>query len=298
MRLEYGIAWFEDSKDYVESLEPQFREYLKGLGFDLELTQRADDSDLVEVIKSKDLNLILVDQNLSNQKKGAKLIDAIRDNELYTEVVFYSQYEDFLKEIRKQFEGIFYATRDNLLEKTKKIIDLTIKKNQDISNIRGLFIAETVDATGQMEEIISKILRLGGTQLEFFVDCVVQEEFFTEMAKFKIIQRFLKQKARSLDEKIEKATGTEKADLSQLKTELDEAATQFKSFQTDVIELRNELAHAKKTPGKKNCLTVKNKDRGCYEDKVFNDGKCKGIRESFIKHAQNLGSLGKLLDKL
>lgn len=298
MRLEYGVAWFEDSEEYIESLEPQIREYLKGLGFELNLTQRADDSDLAEVIKSKDLDLILVDQNLSKKQKGAKLIDAIRSNELYTEVVFYSQYENFLDEIRKQFEGVFCTKRDNLLEKTKKIIDLTIKKNQDISNIRGLFIAETIDATGQMEEIISKILRLNGTQLEFFVDSVIQEEFFTEMAKFKIIQRFLKQRAKSLDEKIQKATETEKTGLTQLRAELDKVETQFKKFQTDVIELRNELAHAKKTPNKKNSLSVKNKDRGCYEEKMFDDGKCKAIRESFIKHAQNLESLGKLLDRL
>lgn len=70
MRLEYGVAWFEDSEEYIELLEPQIREYLKGLGFELNLTQRADDSDLAEVIKSKDLDLILVDQNLSKKQKG------------------------------------------------------------------------------------------------------------------------------------------------------------------------------------------------------------------------------------
>jgi len=298
MRLQYGIAWFEDSKEYIKSLEPQIRDYLEGLGFDLDLTPRSDDSDFAEVIKNKDLDLILIDQNLSKNRKGAKLIDAIRENELYTEVVFYSQYENFLNEIKQQLEGIYCAKRDDLFEKTKKIINLTIKKNQDISNIRGLFIAETIDATGQMEEIISKILRLSGVELEFFADSVVQEEFFTGFAKFQIILRFLRQKTKSLDQKIQHSTGKEKADLTQLKTDLGKVANEFKNFQTEVIELRNVLAHAKKTPNKKNSLTVRNKERGCYEDKIFDDGECKRIRECFIKHAQNLESLGKLLDRL
>lgn len=292
--MEYNIVWFEDSKDYVKSYADLLKDHLNNLGFILNLTVREDGSDFLKIIEAKDVDLLLIDRNLPDSK-GEAIIEAARKDELYTEAIFYSGVEDASK-INKDLEGVFYASRDNLLAKTKKIIELTIKKNLDVSNIRGLFIAETIDATSQMEEIISKILKLSGAEHEFFADSVVQEGFFTEIEKFKIIQRFLKQKIKSLDEKVKGSA--EEASLTQLKRDLERVEEEFKNFQTDIIELRNELAHAKKTQGKKNTLTVKNKGRGCYEEKTFDDEKCRKTRESFIKHAQNLQELEKLLDRL
>lgn len=291
MTLEYNIVWFEDAEEYIRSFEPQIRKYLGDLGFELDLTTRPDDSDLTEVMK-KNVDLIMVDDNLGMGKKGVTLVDAIRNNELYTAVVFYSQYDDFLSKIRQQFEGIFYAKRDDLLEKTKTVINLTIKKNQDISNIRGLFIAETIDLTEQVELIISNILKLSGAEKEFFLDSIVQDEFLAGMAKFRIIQRFLNQKIKSLNQKISSSMGSEKSSLTQLKADLDRVAGVFKRFQGDVIYLRNELAHAKKKPGTKNTLIVKNKER------EYDEEKCKQIRGSFIKHSKNLKELEELLGKL
>lgn len=291
MRLEYSIVWFEDSEEYINSLEPQIKEYLKELGFDLDLKRISGDINITEVITNKDVNLILVDQKLSNGRTGADLIETIRNNEFYTEAVFYSAFSGFPGKIKQQLEGVYYTKRDNLLEKTKKVINLTIKKNQDISNVRGLFIAETIDLTDQMEKIISKILKLSGPEREFFEYSIVQDEFLNEFAKFRIIKRFLRQEIAALEQKIQKS-GDGKTDLTELKTGLERVNAEFTHFQNDVIELRNQLAHAKKSPDKKNVLIIRN------EEREFNEEECQRIRESFIKHAKNLEELERLLDKL
>jgi len=291
MRLEYSIVWFEDSEDYIDSLEPQIKEYLKKLGFDLDLKRVSGDINITEVITNKDVDLILVDQKLSNGKTGADLIETIRNNEFYTEAVFYSAFPGFPEKIKQQLEGVYYTKRDDLLEKTKKVINLTIKKNQDISNVRGLFIAESIDLTDQMEKIISKILKLSGPEREFFEYSIVQDEFLNEFAKFRIIKRFLRQEIAALEQKIQKS-GEGKTNSTELKAGLERVNVEFTHFQNEVIELRNQLAHAKKSPDKKNILIIRN------EEREFNEEECQRIRESFIKHAKNMEELERLLDKL
>lgn len=298
MTLGYSIVWFDDSKDYISSLEPQIKGYLKDLGYALDLTARSDDSDLTEVMK-KNVDLIMVDDNLGRGEKGLSLVKAIRDSELYTEVILYSQHDEFLSKMRQQLQGIFYAKRDNLPEETRKAINRTIiKKNRDINNIRGLFIAETIYIARQMEEIISKILKLSGDEREFFDYSIVGEEFFTDKAKYLIIRDFLKQRTVSLDQEIGNSQADKKDSLIQLKSKWVEVANIFKTFGRAVIELRNDLAHAKGTQEKINTLKIKNKEKRCFEGKEFGDEECKRIRQSFIKHSQNLKKLDELLGKL
>lgn len=297
MRLEYCIVWFEDSQEYIDSLEPQIRDYLNKWGFDLDLVCRKDDSNFLDIFGKKDVNLILVDQNLSQNKKGADLIDAIRKHELYTETVFYAQDEDLEKTIRQLLEGIYYARRHNLLEKIKTVINLTIKKNQDISNIRGLFIAETVDLIGRTEEIISKLLKLQGAELKFFDNTIILEESFNELAKWRIIRSFLGKKIEDLNQEI-RSTGDAKGNLSPLKSDLERVKDVFDRFQTEVIRLRNDLAHSKRVSGKKITLKVKNRNSGCFEETEFDEERCTKLRQSFVTHSRNLEELEKLLDKL
>jgi hypothetical protein len=292
MELKYNIVWFEDSKKYVESLKPRIERHLAELGFEPDISDFKDASNFAKVIEENDPDLILVDQNLADGDKGDQLISAIRNNELYTEVVFYAEVET-LPGKTPPLEGVFYATRHDLFEKTKKLIDLTIRKNQDISNMRGLFIAEAIDATEQMEEIISRILKLSGEELDFFTNSVIQDEYIDEISKYKIIQHFLDQKIKSITEKMEASKGSEKALLSQLKTDFESVKKQFDRFQDDVIVLRNKLAHAKRATNKKNTLIIMR--HGRPGEMQFGEEECKKARESFLKHRRNLQQLDSLL---
>jgi hypothetical protein len=69
-------------------------------------------------------------------------------------------------------------------------------------------------------------------------------------------------------------------------------------LQVEIIEFRNQLAHAKECSGKKNALNVRNKERRVFEQKVFTEDTCKTIRELFLKHSSNLDDIKALLDEL
>jgi hypothetical protein len=181
------------------------------------------------------------------------------------------------------------------MDKTKKIIDLTIKKSMDICNIRGQFIAEAIDASTSLEEIISKIFKLNGEQKSFFYDSMIYEEFFNDMNKYKIISEFIRQKLVQLNAEAAKKEKTPQIDV--LNKELSEIKKTFKEFYDEIIPLRNELAHAKKTPEKKNTLTVKDRANHCTTEKVFSSEKCHEIRLLFIKHAENLERLKQFIGK-
>jgi len=293
MKLKYNILWFEDDEDWVNSVKPRVEAYLLDLGFTLEMELYESGENWEKIIDNPDINLILVDENLEKGKfwkgDGKSLIEKIRQNELYTEIIFYSGVSKV--EIAKGLEGVYLADRDNFFEKTRKIIDLTIKKNQDISNIRGLFIAEAIDIAGQMEEILSEILKMKGETLRFFVDQIVQEEFFTDYWKYKIIQRFLNQKIKSLKEQLQLSSNNE-IQIQAVLTQLEKVKEEFNQLEKEVIQIRNELAHAKLSPNKRNTLICRNKE------KLFDQDKCRKIRKAFLKHHENLNKLAELIDNL
>jgi hypothetical protein len=297
VKLEYIILWLENDKETITLKSPEIKKHLTDLNFEVNVIEREDDSDTINILKTSDVNLILVDYNLQEQLKGDNIINAIRQNQLYNEVVFYSA-GSFRDKIKPQLEGVFYANIDNLVEKTKAIIDITLKKNQDISNIRGLFVAETTDLTKQMEEVIIKILKIKEEPLKFFNSQVIQEEFFSDYAKYKIIKRFLDQKNTILKEKILSTAEPELTSLKSLQKQVDDIYKDFSHYQQEVIELRNELAHCKKSEKGRHILCVHNKISGSFEDKNYDEKMCSQIRKNFLKQSQRLNEIMKLIDEL
>jgi hypothetical protein len=293
MILEYKILWFENNKHYFELARPPIEAYLKSLNFNPTFEYRKDDSDLNQIMQDEDIDLILVDQNLRKGGKGDKIIDTIRKDELYTEVVFYSQYRDFQDKIIKNLQGVFFTDRENLEEKTKKIIDLTIKKNQDIRNIRGLFIAESIDMATQMEEIIIKILKVKDKSLEILRNQIIQEEFYNDYEKYKLILSILKEKLKVVNQIINgRYNKKQKEEATKIKSELEPLERTLAEMEEEVIKLRNKLAHSKPSPTNRKALICK---KSAVE---FNDTECRKIRRNFKKHSENLEKIDNLIDKI
>jgi CheY-like chemotaxis protein len=290
MRLKYNILWFEDNEDYYNAANNDILEYLEDLGYIPNLERRPDDTNLIEEMQEKDVDLILVDYNLKGALKGDKLVEAIRKNELFTEAIFYAQNPPDLSKIKRYYEGVFYATRSDLIEKTKKIIDLTIKKNQDVSNIRGLFIAETVDMTRQMEEIISKILKLKKEPYAFFMGEIAQLQEFTDHSKLRVLNAYFRSLIAALSKEFEAMpSGQEREKLREEIESVSKIKSMLSKYTDEVIETRNSLAHGKPSD-RKNCLIWKDKEIP-YDEK-----RCKEIRKTFLKHSENLKKIMEMLD--
>jgi len=292
--LDYNIIWFEDDPDTIKLLKPDFEDYLSELGYELELIDQDDDKNLSQLLEKYDTDLILVDQNLAESAKGNVLINKLRNTlEIYTEVIYYSEVKEFEPE-SYPLEGVYFATRETLRNKTKKIIDLTIKRNQDIKSVRGLFIAEAIDMANKMKDIIAKILNLDGENKAFFMDEIINEEAFTDSIKYRIIKSYLKNENARLNKKYSSMLKSEKDIRDNVKSEMDkvkEINDLFKLYFVDVIDVRNGLAHGIISDSIKNCIIWKDKEI------IYDDERCKKTRKTFLRHIENINKIIKLLNE-
>jgi len=300
MESQYTILWFEDDDRFVKPYLERIRKYLKDFEFDLDEKVEENADNLEQLLKDDEFDLILVDLNLTEGKDGRVpgdvIIEKIRDNDVYTDVIFYSRVEGF-RDKEYELEGTYFSdcNGDSLFQTTKQIIDKNLKRNLRIPITRGMCIADTIDLVEQIEDLISKILKLTNEELTFFQDSIIRSEFFNDDAKYTIIKDFLNGRIELVNKKKETANKGEKAALEERLKELEDIKKLFNRFKPDVIEIRNQLAHAKIVSGEKNTLRVRNKEKRSYENVKFDMEKCKKIRKDFVDQAENLKKIVSLL---
>ncbi|MBN1969666.1 MAG: hypothetical protein JW870_09890 [Candidatus Delongbacteria bacterium] len=252
MKLLYNILWFEDEKEWYESIVGYIENFLKEKGFKL-LANRYDtigDDIFVEISTGK-FDLVIVDHKLIGDNSGETLIEKLREDKIYTNIIFYSQYGE--KQVRdiiktKGIDGVFCADRDrdNFLDKVFKVIKNTIIKVEDINNIRGLFMA----CTGELDMLMDKIVEKTVSDLS---------EAQQNNCCSKIHSKFLK----SLHDRMLKLKGLEKPANIRNLLELLESIhkwraikrlcssniilkkykTEIDSYEEKIIKKRNLLAH-------------------------------------------------------
>jgi hypothetical protein len=163
MKLEYRILWFEDVETSFNAKKRLVKRFIEKLGFVFPEPKNEINSENLNDLDFQRYDLIIADLNLANGEKGSSILEAIREKGVYTEVVFYSsQGEAYVRsELSKfQIDGAYCADRANedFIDKVEKVIYTTIKKVQDLNNIRGLIMAETSDIDNTMLAIINKVL--------------------------------------------------------------------------------------------------------------------------------------------
>lgn len=153
MKLKYKILWIEDNTEFVESEILFIKPYLEKYGFMLEY----ENPEKYEKYNFSEFDIIVIDYELANEEQGQDVIKKIRKQELYTEILFYSKYgESKLREKAKGLDGVYCASKDSCREKLEGLIYTTIRKTQDLNNLRGLVMAET----GELDEMMKEILKL------------------------------------------------------------------------------------------------------------------------------------------
>jgi len=165
MNLAYNILWFEDDQDWYESIIDNIKEIIEDeLGFIMTMPLLKKNGDDIDSINFSEYDIILMDLNLEKSPTGDKLIEKIRGFEVFTNIIFYSS-EGISKVSEKvknlELEGVYFSSRDgnSFIKKVEKIIHTTIKKVQDINNMRGLILAETSDLDKKMHKIVETVLQ-------------------------------------------------------------------------------------------------------------------------------------------
>lgn len=160
MDINYKILWFEDTDESYETLSRRTERYVvkKNLRCQIERVYGTSDFDITKY----DLNsyeVLVVDLQLSHGSKGYEIIEAIRAGSYVNDVLFYSAAGvDTLERVMKDYrlEGVFLSERDNRLfmEKMRQLIDKSVRRSENVINIRGIVMDETSEFDSQMSDIV------------------------------------------------------------------------------------------------------------------------------------------------
>lgn len=302
MQLEYKILWLDDQIDSFidDEYVDEIKTYLENEGFEPIVHTTNSATDFFSKLDDS-YDLILTDYHMG-EMNGDKVVAKIRnESKIFAEILFYTaraDLQDIIKIDRISFleTSSSGTTHENaVVEKIKKLIDLTLQKFHDIVVMRGMIMNETSDMDNQKLEMIKQYINGLSSEKtnELKLDILKQiETLFT--GKLSLAEEW-KNGAKGFT-KLMKDTFVFSADYK-IKTLAwilsDLAETDFSNeYQDEIIKIRNKFAHAileeeKDEHGKVIRKYFKHGDTGL----TFDEALCKTIRTNIKKHKVNLKSL-------
>lgn len=158
MKLEYKILWIDNNERIYTDHQAIIEDHLLNLGF-TPIIEKGKDYDAFDKFEGslEQFDLFLLDYKLDGEKNGNEIIKDIRENN-YTDIIFYSTLPE---EVRKKIyddklNGVYYTSRnfEEFEDDVLGLINVTIKKVQDVNNLRGLIMAEVAELDRIKEKII------------------------------------------------------------------------------------------------------------------------------------------------
>jgi len=162
MRLDFNVLWVEDQPDRVDAQIKGIRRQMEGEGFNFNPTICRSPEELQEQIAddvfADEVDLILVDWDLGSKVKGQDVIEVVREKVQYKDVVFYSARTDAptLRRLafEKGIEGIYCASREDLVEEVLGVFESLVKKVLDLDHARGIVMGATCDIDNMVNECL------------------------------------------------------------------------------------------------------------------------------------------------
>lgn len=183
MKLTFRVLWFDDDADYLDSFDFELlEEEIKGWGFEPDFIKVTAAEDFLRHHPYKDFDLIVVDKNLEAHGQGQEFITKVRNNAVFTEVIFYTAGETstLWQEIRNhELEGVYVGTRQQIGSKIIKVGYQAVHKVLDLENMRGIVMAEV----GELDLLLAEIIVLGIQELDQAQQAKVYKRFYDNSAK-------------------------------------------------------------------------------------------------------------------
>lgn len=262
MKLDFTLMVVDDAVDNVQGAIDILRDHLQEQGFVLNKRVADDLSD--EGMRSlahsegKDYDLVMVDYNLGqDETNGAVIAKRLRQILPYTEIVFYSSttVAELLKELATyEVSGVFAERRQDLGDALKGLADTVIGKAVDLNHMRGIVMAGVAEMDLLMEETLAEIFRLSD------VECVHAARSRTATKLRRSMQADKERLDRILDENglvdvirdarlfssVQKYRAVSRV-AACVSGPLAGELEVLSQYQTEIIQNRNILAHAKES---------------------------------------------------
>lgn len=290
MKLEYKILWIDNVNAIYTDHQSTIEEHLTNLGF-TPIIEKGADYQAFDKFKSnlKQFDLFLLDYKLDGTQNGNEIIKNIRDeHSIYTDVIFYSTLPD---EVRKRIyddklNGVYYTSRkfDEFEEDVISIIDVTIKKVQDVNNLRGLIMAEVAELDRMKESILKKYSEKK--------KCGTIEKYIIEKLKksyddnLKDIAKHTSSSLNDIFDKLYVDSDKRARAIKKVETNFDES-----NYRNNILKIRNKFAHVEECDG------FDEKGVACkvIGDIAFTEANCIKIRQEIKKYKKDLEDIEKAI---
>jgi CheY-like chemotaxis protein len=165
LRLDFNVLWVDDQPDRIEAQVRRIAKQMGEDGFQFNPTLCKSMSDVRDRIAgdvfSDEVDLILVDWDLGKRVEGQDAIATIRETVPYKDVVFYSARNpvETLRRLafEKGLEGVYCASREDLVEEVLGVFDSLVKKVLDLDHTRGIVMGATSDIDYMVNECLALI---------------------------------------------------------------------------------------------------------------------------------------------
>lgn len=301
MKIDYKILWLDDKAktirddNYIEEIE----NHLKDLYFNPIIILTKNEKQFFQKLDN-DFDLILTDYHLEggNNRNGDVIVSEVREKSIFTEIMFYSAKGNVI-DTNKLDRITFVDTSrnksghyDTVINRTKDLINLTVKKFENIILMRGMIINETSILDDKMLKIINKSLEINGLYNLEFTNSIYDKATSQFQSKKEFIEEC---KTKSNFKKLTKDTFIFSSDFKI--DSLKKIVEHFKmddfteTYKEKINSIRNKFAHAVLEEDDNGRKFFKYKKEGL----TFDENLCKQIRKDLIEQRENLQ---KVEDKL
>lgn len=294
MKLEYKILWLDDKKSDIisDDFDKEIIKHLEDKNFIPKIDLENNEKDFFAKLSSSEYDLILTDYNLNEgDRDGKQIVEEIRKKSIFTEIMFYSAQGSVIdtnKLDRITFLDTSKTGSDHypeVIDKAKKLIDLTIRKFEHIIVMRGMIMHETSSLDVMMNKYVKNYIESitndeekEGIFKEIFTEIEKNAKEKYDKAQTKNYKKILKdnvlfsasQKIMALG-KILQASGKE--DFSE-------------DYKKEIINIRNQFAHTDISIDEQGQEYFKVKIEGI--ERILDEDLCKEIRKNINKHKNNI----------
>ena len=150
MKLCYNIVWVDDDMQSTQTDRDEVKDILNeyGIRANIQPLVAPPDGSIQTMIEDylidRELEMLVIDYRMP-KFYGDRLVKKIREyNQIYLPIIFYSSADPekvlFDKVSKLKLDGVYITTRRFLLKKIKDVINSLLKKEQTITQARGLLM--------------------------------------------------------------------------------------------------------------------------------------------------------------
>lgn len=288
MKTDFTILWVDDKMAFIQSLTDILEDWLEDKGFGLEVLPHVNHINVIRDLQSNDVDLIIIDYNIPNSDNGDVIIEEIRKNDFFQDIIFYTENRNApWPPIHRQFDGVFFVSKQDAQPRIQEIIELKLKKLINPIYFRGWVVADSIELEGLISEILNKCIieRDGMPIFKRILGDALSRPIFDFNGKHMLLNGLLKDYLKFLNS----SSPREIARIENLKA----CKSKLDNFVDDVIHIRNALAHQRLDEmefGKQ----IKTKSR-TFKTLSLEEETFIKIRITIREHRENLENLHLLL---